>query len=51
MANSGYGKRGPLGWKQMAGWQRKMFHRENESRVRKGLKPLDKPKSVVSGNI
>ena len=34
-----------LGWKYMPRWQRKQFHRENESRVRRGLKPLPKPES------
>lgn len=31
-----------IGWKEMPRWVRKQFHRENESRVRRGLKPLPK---------
>lgn len=33
----------PNDWQNMPRWQRKQFHRENESRVRRGLKPLNKP--------
>ena len=33
----------PRGWKFMKPWQRKEFHRENESRERRGLPPLPKP--------
>lgn len=30
-------------WKCMPAWERKRFHRENESRVRRGLTKLAKP--------
>jgi hypothetical protein len=33
------------GWKYMESWGRKQFHRENDSRVRRGLKALPKPES------
>lgn len=32
-------------WKTMGRDARKMFHRDNESRARRGLKPLAKPKA------
>ena len=38
------------GWRYMERWQRKAFHRENESRARNGLAPLPKPKSVPEIN-
>jgi len=31
-----------LTWKDLSGYERKQFYRENESRVRRGLNPLTK---------
>ncbi len=39
------------GWKYMARWERKQFHRDNESRVRKGLEPLPKPKTIFNNGL
>ncbi len=30
-------------WSDLSRWERKQFHQENESRVRRGLSPLAKP--------
>ena len=38
-----YYRRRPRTWKRMSRWQRKQFHRENESLVRQGKKPKSKP--------
>jgi hypothetical protein len=39
----------PPDWKTMTRWQRKEFHRENESRARKGLAALKKPRTARVG--
>ena len=41
----GIRRKSGTGWKYMARWERKLFHRENDSRVRNGLAPLPKPES------
>jgi len=40
--DDGYHQKCP-GWKHQERWWRKMFHRENDKRVRSGLLKKDKP--------
>jgi len=39
----GYGPHIPKTWKGTKGWERKSFHRDNQVRILRGLKPKARP--------